>query len=372
MGIEQLIGIPKEELDTPALLIDLDAMERNLDRMAKYLAPTRVKLRPHTKTHKSPLIAHRQLAAGAIGVCCQKLGEAEVMAAAGIRDILICSEIVGVNKIHRLMALAKHANVTVVVDHPENIQALSEAAIAYKITLPVLVDVNLGQNRCGVLPGDSVVRLVEQIGKSPGLSFKGLQGYHGKIQHLQGFENRGQKSQEAMEQLGETVRLLKGLGLEPEVVSGGGTGTYNIDPHLGVITELQAGSYIFMDYQYRMVGGQRGEVFDDFEMALTLLGTVISTPDSRWAVVDIGLKAASIDGGVPVLRGLEGIEYRPGGDEHGILLFKDVGREVRLGEKLEFYPGHGDTTINLHDDYYAIRQGKLEAIWPVAARGRFQ
>ncbi len=359
-------GMPIEDLDTPSLLLDLDAVERNIERMAKFFAGRPARLRPHTKTHKTPILAHKQIAAGAVGVCCQKLGEAEVMVAGGVRDILITNEIVGPIKIERLVSLAPHCDLKVVVDDAGNAEALSEAALRKGLVLDVLIEVNVGQNRCGVDPGQPALRLAEAAARCRGLRLRGLQGYEGFLMLVKEFRTREQQVRTAMQKLMETRDLLVKAGHPVEVLTGGGTGTYQITGAHPGITEVQAGSYLMMDSAYREVEGV------EFETALTVLATVMSRPSRDRAIVDAGFKTLSTDQGMPRFKDLEGAEYQPGGDEHGKVLLSSPGRDLRVGDKVEIIPSHCDTTINLHDEYFCHRNGRLEAVWPIAARGKIR
>jgi len=367
-------GAPVRELETPALLVDLDAMERNLQRMADNLKGTGLHLRAHAKTHKSPLLARKQMDLGAVGVCCQKVGEAEVMVEGGIGDILVSSEVASPSKLRRLAALARHAQIMVVVDHPQGAQMLSEAVTAARVEVGVLVDVDVGHGRCGIAPGEPAAELARRVDRLPGLVLRGFQAYEGKVQHCEGFEARRAAYGLAVDRMKETLKAFARAGLCTDVRSGGGTGSWRWDAETGVLNELQSGSYLFMDAHYRRIGGPSGPVNDDFEPSLFVLTGVVSTPTPDRAVVDGGHKALSSDSGWPVCLELEGASYRAGGDEHGILDLAPGARRPELGETLLFQPSHCDTTINLYDTYHAIRggmeNGVLEAVWPVAARGR--
>jgi D-serine deaminase-like pyridoxal phosphate-dependent protein len=245
-----LIGSWVEEIDTPALLLDLDSMERNITRMATAFRGLTAKLRPHAKTHKTPIIAHKQLAAGAIGITCAKLGEAEVMVEGGIRDILLANQIVGTHKISRLVSLARHADLIVAVDDGSNVQDLSQAAQATGVLLRVLVEVDIGMHRCGVAPGEPALSLAQQVEKAPGLQFAGLMGYEGHLVFVPNLEERVHRVHTDMQLLIDTVSFLESRGLPVGIVSAGGTGTAMITGRLPRITEIQAGSYVFMDGRY--------------------------------------------------------------------------------------------------------------------------
>ncbi len=358
------IGQSKWDLDTPALLIDLPAMERNIARMAAFFADKKAKLRPHAKTHKCPTISHMQLEAGnAVGITCAKLGEAEVLAAAGIKDILIANQIVGQQKIARLVGLAHYTDVMVAVDDPINVEQLSAAAVDAGVQLRVLVEVNIGMNRCGVEPGEPTLELARKVAEARGLRFMGLQGYEGHLVMHPNLEERRQRTLAAMKSLVETRRLIEGAGLEVAIVSGGGTGTYDITGTVEGVDEVQAGSYVFNDVRYRSVGAH-------FDCALTVLATVISRPTPTLAITDAGHKVLTSEFGLPELVGIEGASLIGLSEEHGKVEFKVPNRDLRPGDKVEFIPSHGCTTINLFDFYHAIRDDRLEAVWEVAGRGK--
>ncbi|MGH7326564.1 MAG: DSD1 family PLP-dependent enzyme [Candidatus Rokuibacteriota bacterium] len=362
----------RDEIPTPALVLDLDRFERNLARMAEHVRRHSKQLRPHAKTHRCPEIARRQIAAGALGVACAKLGEAEVMAAAGIRGLLVTTEIVAPTAVARLMRLAAQApDVMVVVDHAENVSALARAAGDAGCVLNVLVDVDVGGRRTGVQPGEPALTLAREIARHRSLRLRGLQGYAGQCAHVVGWKARRDASQAAMAPLMETRRRLEAAGLPVEIVAGGSTGTWDVDVELTGLTELQAGSYCVMDLDYRRIGGRAGDALTDFEMALTVVATVVSVPTADRAMVDAGLKAFSTDKPFPP-ESVErpGIAYGFAGDEHGRLTITDPTRPPRLGERIEFFPPHCDPTINLYDRLYAVRGSHVEDVWPIAARGR--
>ena len=372
-----LLGRPIEEMDTPVLVIDLDKLERNIKRCRELVADAGLTYRPHAKTHKSPIIAQMQIAAGATGVCCAKLAEAEVMAAGGVPDILITTEVVGRLKIRRLMSVARTMQaggrrIAVVVDDSQNVSDLSQAAETSGIDLPVIVDVDVGMARTGAPAGEAAVGIAAQVQNSPHLRFTGFQGYQGAIQMREKFSEREDLARAALDPLLETADLARKQGLEFEVLTGGGTGTAVIDTALGGLTELQPGSYIFMDTRYSAIDWtDRGEK-PPFENALSVHGTVVSRPLPERATVDVGMKAASNDGGPAMPLGLPGTTFRKAGDEHGVLVFEDGDCPLRVGDRVEFYPSHCDTTINLYDHYVCVRNGIVEAVWEVAARGKVQ
>jgi len=362
----------RDEIPTPALLLDLDRFERNLARMAAHVRRAGKALRPHAKTHRCPEIARRQVAAGALGVACAKLGEAEVMAGAGVRGLLITTEVVPAQAIARLVRLLGEAPDTmVVVDDADNVAALGRAAREAGRRLDVLVDVDVGGRRTGVPPGAPAVALARAVVAERGLRLRGLQGYAGHCAHVVGWKARREASHAAMAPLMETRRLFEAAGLPVDVVAGGSTGTHDIDVELEGLTELQSGSYCVMDLDYRRIGGRQGEALTEFEMALTVVATVVSVPTADRAMVDAGLKAFSTDKPFPP-EAVErpGVEYGFAGDEHGRLTITDPSRAPRLGERIEFFPPHCDPTINLYDRIYAVRGRDVEAVWPIAARGR--
>jgi D-serine deaminase-like pyridoxal phosphate-dependent protein len=364
----------KHELPTPALLVDLDRFERNVRKMADHVKAVGKKIRPHAKTHKCPEIAHRQIAAGAVGVCVAKVGEAEAMAAAGVRNLLITTEVVGPEKIGRLLkVLDRNPETLVVVDHPDNVQELGAAMARAGRVLNVLVDVEVGGRRTGVEPGEPALDLAKRVGGQRQLNLRGLQGYAGHCAHVEGWEARRRASHRWMGRLMKTRALFERNGLPVEIVTGGSSGTFDIDVELEGLTELQSGSYCVMDLDYRRIGGKNGPAYDQFEMALTVLTTVVSRPSAELAIVDAGFKSFSTDRPfVPEAVEAPGLEYSWAGDEHGRLTIKDPDRSPRLGDRIEFFPPHCDPTINLYDRIYAMRGDTVEAVWEVAGRGRSQ
>lgn len=359
-------GDPLASVDTPALVLDLDAFERNLDRMAAAVRGTGVRLRPHAKSHKCPEIARRQVERGAVGVCCQKVSEAAVFVEAGITDVLVTNEIVGDAKIARLMGLARRARIGVLVDDARAVGALALAARAAGVAPDVYIEVNVGGNRCGVAPGEEAVRLACLVADSAPLRFAGLQCYHGPAQHLRAPEERAAAIAAAAAAAGRTRDAIAACGIPVERVTGAGTGTFRHELASGVFNELQAGSYVFMDRDY----GDNRRAEDDvvFEHALFVRSTVMSRPVPARAVVDAGLKASSVDCGMPTVRGRPEMRYVKAADEHGVL---DIPADspLALGDPLMLIPGHCDPTVNLYDELIACRGDRVEAVWPVAARG---
>lgn len=357
------IGMNALDIDTPALCLDIEAAEANVARMAAFARQAGVNLRPHAKTHKSPILARMQLAAGAIGITCAKLGEAEVLVAGGIRDILIANQVIGAAKIARLVNLAAHSEVMVAVDDPENVAELDAAARAKGVRLRVVIEIDVGMQRCGVAPGQPVLDLAHQIAKSPGLRFEGVMGYEGHVIFTPDPEERKVKTEASLQLMVESVERLRKAGFPVNIVSGGGTGTYFITGRYPGITELQVGSYITMDSQYREVVGI------DFAYALTVLTTVIRVHGDKRAIVDAGMKTMTRDFGMPLVLEPPGWKVTALAEEHGFLERVD-GPPLKRGDKVKIVPNHGCTTINLHDQYHVIRRGVLEAIWPIAARGK--
>jgi len=363
------IGMSLEDVDTPALLIELDAFELNLKRMADAVAPTGVRFRPHAKTHRSPVIALRQMVLGAVGVCCQTVGEAEAMVLGGVLDVLISNQVVGSGKLARLAVLARQAQVGVCVDDAGNIAALGETAASFGLKLDVLVEIDVGSGRCGVAPGRPALDLAQRVDAAPALCFAGLQAYHGSSQHIRDFVERRQATQNAVDLTADTVALLKDHGLECETIGGAGTGTFLSEAESGHYNELQAGSYIFMDADYGRNQKEDGTPFDDFENALFVYTTVISQAKPGIAIVDAGLKAMSFDSGEPVVADTPEVSYFRPSDEHGRLNMKGSNTTFGVGDKVRLIPGHCDPTVNLHDWYVGIRSGRVECLWPVAGRG---
>lgn len=357
-------------LNTPALVIDRDALERNIVAMAGFAYAKGIALRPHAKTHRSVDIARGQLAAGALGVCCAKLGEAEALADGGIGAILITSPVVTPQAIARLAALrARIADLRVVADNPDNVAALAAAMHGASEPLPVLVDIDPGIRRTGVASPEAALVLAQQIADSDTLRFAGVQFYCGAQQHIESFADRRAAIEERTAYLRGIVEHLRAAGLAPAMITGGGTGTHAIDAELGVLNELQVGSYVFMDRQY-IDCDLRGENRAPFETALFVDAHVISANSQGMATLDAGFKALSTDGGSPAI-----VSGAPAssmfvfmGDEHGALIAS--GHAFRIGDCVTLSAPHCDPTVNLYDYYHVVRDGTLIDIWPVSARGR--
>lgn len=353
-------------IDTPALLLDLDAFERNLERMSAALRGSGVRLRAHAKCHKTPEIALRQVALGAVGICCQKVSEAAVFVEAGIQDVLVTNQVVGIPKLRHLAALARIARMGVLVDHPHQVQALAAAAQAHEVALDVYVEVDVGANRCGVAPGEDAVRLARQIAASPPLRFMGLHCYHGPAQHLRLPQERAAAIASAAAAARSTRTAIEACGIAVERVTGAGTGSFLHERDSGVFNEIQAGSYVFMDRDYG--DNQRGENDVAFEHALFVRTTVMSRVSPERAVVDAGLKASSVDSGMPTVWRRADLQYLKASDEHGVLATADAAA-VSLGDQLMLVPGHCDPTVNLYDELICVRGERVESLWPIAARG---
>jgi len=363
----------KNDLPTPALLVDLDAFETNLKLMSEHCKKAGVSFRPHAKTHKCPEIGRRQVASGALGVCVATVSEAEAMVTGGIKGVLLTSPIVERGKIARMMALAKQEGaVLLALGHGDQAELLAEAADANRVTVDVVVDVDVGDRRTGVLPGAPALELARQITKRKPLRLRGIQAYSGRSSHTKGFEARQKVSQDALAKALETRDLFTKAGLEVTTLSGGSTGTYNIDTAIKGVTELQVGSYIFMDVEYRAIGGRNGQVYTDFQPSLTVLTTVVNAMHADRVSLDAGTKAFATDVPYkPEAIGWPGLSYNRGGDEFGIVTAEGGAKLPKLGDRLEFLVPHCDPTVNLYDRIYALRGDKVEAVWPIMARREF-
>jgi len=367
------LGDPVAAIDTPALVLALDAFERNVARMQDAATRAGVALRPHAKAHKSPDIARAQLTAGAVGICCQKVSEALPFVRAGIRDIHISNEIAGPAKAALLAQLARLARVSVCVDDAAQVDLLALAARAAGSRIDVFVEIDTGQHRCGVGNADAALRLAERIGSHDALRLSGLQAYHGGIQHERGWQARRMAAQRAAEYVGKVIAALEGAGIRCETVTGGGTGSVEFDLDSGVYTEVQPGSYVFMDADYARNETQASL---RFEHSLFLATTVMSVAAGDRAIVDAGLKSLAVDSGLPWIwrdgAPDAGVAYTAANDEHGILApAQGASPEAlpALGEPLLLVPGHCDPTLNLHDWIVGVRDGRVASLWPVAARG---
>ncbi|MDO5706029.1 MAG: DSD1 family PLP-dependent enzyme [Paracoccus sp. (in: a-proteobacteria)] len=365
-------GMKEEDIQTPCLILDLDALERNIRKMGDYAKSHGMRHRSHGKMHKSVDVQRlQQDMGGAVGVCCQKVSEAEAFARGGIREILVSNQVRDAAKIDRLARLPKlGASVIVCVDDVANIPDLSAAAQKHGTEIGVFVEIDCGAGRCGVIGADKVVEIAKAADAAPGLTFKGLQAYQGAMQHMDDYDARKAKLDAAIAQVTEAVEALKAAGLETELVSGGGTGSYYFESNSGVYNELQCGSYAFMDADYGRIKDKDGNRIDknEWENALFILTSVMSHAKPDKAVVDAGLKAQSVDSGLPFIYGRDDVEYVKCSDEHGVVA--DPQGVLKVGEKLKLVPGHCDPTCNVHDWYVGVRGGVVETIWPVSARGK--
>ncbi|MEO1199378.1 MAG: DSD1 family PLP-dependent enzyme [Pseudomonadota bacterium] len=364
-------GDPFEAIDTPALIVDLDRLNANLDMMAAHARANGYCLRPHAKTHKSPVIGRMQIQRGAVGVCVQKVSEAEIMIEGGVGDVLVSNEVASPRKLARLAQAARQARVGVCVDDASVVSALSRAASAAGAEIQVLVEIDVGQGRCGVVTPEDALVLGRQAAAASGLRLRGIQAYHGSAQHIHDIEERRRVVTDVAGIAARTRDLFLENGLACDIIGGAGTGTFTLDADLSVHTELQPGSYIFMDADYG--GLPIADPKMRFEQALFVLSHVMSRPVAGRAVIDAGHKASAIDSGLPAPYGLTGVAYVNASDEHGVLEGADDALPG-LGERVLLVPGHCDPTVNLHDHYVAVRglggpQPIVEAVWPVAARG---
>lgn len=370
--VPALPGMDEADIQTPCLILDLDALERNIRKLGDYARAHNMRHRAHGKMHKSVDVLKLQMElGGAVGVCCQKVSEAEVFARAGIKDILVTNEVRDPAKIDRLARLPKYgASVIVCVDDVDNIADLSAAARKHGTELGVFVEIDCGAGRCGVKTGAEVVDIARAAAAAPHLAFRGLQAYQGAMQHLDRYEDRKARLDIAIAQVKEAVAALKAEGLEPEIVSGGGTGSYYFESNSGVYNELQCGSYAFMDGDYGRILDKDGKRIDkgEWENALFILTSVMSHAKPHLAVVDAGLKAQSVDSGLPFVYGRDDVKYVKCSDEHGVV--EDPHGVLRINEKLRLVTGHCDPTCNVHDWYVGVRNGKVETLWPVSARGK--
>ncbi|MFK7761761.1 MAG: 3-hydroxy-D-aspartate aldolase BhcC [Roseobacter sp.] len=366
------IGMDEAEIQTPCLVLDLDALERNIKKMGDYAKSHGMRHRVHGKMHKSVDVALLQESlGGSVGVCCQKVSEAEVFARGGIKDVLVSNQVTQPAKIDRLARMPKLGARTICcVDMLGNVADLSEAAKRHGTEIECLVEIDCGAGRCGVTTTPQVVELAKAIDAAQGLKFAGIQAYQGAMQHLDSYDERKSKTQIAIDMVQDAVDTLKAEGLECDIVGGGGTGSYYFESNSNVYNELQCGSYAFMDADYGRILDKDGNRIDrgEWENALFLLTSVMSHAKTDKAIVDAGLKAQSVDSGLPVIFGRSDVEYVKCSDEHGVVA--DPDGVLKVNDKLKLVPGHCDPTCNVHDWYVGVRGGKVESIWPVSARGK--
>jgi len=364
-------GLTKQTVPTPALIVDIDALDANIRAMAEHSGRAGRGLRPHAKTHKCPMIARRQIAAGALGVCTATVEEAEAMVAAGIHGVLLTSPIVDAGKIGRMVDLNRRgASVMVAVGHSREATLLTEALESAGVRMSVLIDVDIGDKRTGSMPGAPAVELARQIARSKLATVSGVQAYAGHASHTVGFEAREKTSRDAMAKAVETRQMLEHAGFDATILSGGSTGTYNIDSAIAGVTELQVGSYIFMDVDYRRIGGRDGNsVYSDFAPSLSVITTVVSTTHADRVTVDAGTKAIdTTTAHRPECKTMRQLVYSRAGDEFGSVTADSAAALPKIGERLEFIIPHCDPTVNLYDRIHACRGNHVEEIWPILAR----
>jgi len=365
--------LTRDDLPTPALILDLNAFEFNVAKMARHCKDHGRALRPHGKSHKCPQIAKALIRAGAVGCCAAKISEAEVFAANGVGGLLITTAVIGKHKIERAVRLSSKRRDTIFcVDDAQNARDLNDAAGAARIKMNVAVDLFVS-GRTGISPGEPALGLAQLISTLPNLKLTGIQAYAGHASHVVGFEERKKVSQAAMALAVDTASLFAKRGIECALLTGGSTGTYNIDSDIKGISELQPGSFIFMDVDYGRIGGRDNPVYQDFQNSLSVLTTVVSKPSGSLAIVDGGLKAFSTDKPfTPEAKGISGVGYRWGGDEHGKLDLIEASGPIHVGNRLEFIIPHCDPSVNLYDRIHCVRGDSVEAVWKIAARGMSQ
>ncbi|MEM8795916.1 MAG: 3-hydroxy-D-aspartate aldolase BhcC [Pseudomonadota bacterium] len=366
------VGMNEADIQTPCLIVDLDAFERNVKKMREHCEKMGVRHRVHGKMHKSADVAKYQIEEGkACGVCCQKVSEAEAFVRAGVMDVLVSNQVRDPAKIDRLARLPKlGARAICCVDDIENVADLSAAAVKHGTTIECLVEIDCGAGRCGVTTTPDVVAIAKAIDEAEGLKFSGLQAYQGAMQHMDNYDDRRSKIDIAIAMVTDAVNALKELGLECDIVGGGGTGSYYFEGNSGVYNELQCGSYAFMDADYGRILDKDGNRIDrgEWENALFILTSVMSHAKADKAICDAGLKAQSVDSGLPVIFGRDDVEYVKCSDEHGVIA--DPQAVLKVNDKLRLVPGHCDPTCNVHDFYIGVRGGKVETVWPITARGK--
>ncbi|CAN1543859.1 COG3616 Predicted amino acid aldolase or racemase [Paracoccaceae bacterium] len=370
--IPALPGMDEKDIQTPCLVLDLDALERNIIKMGDYARAHGMRHRVHGKMHKSVDVALLQeRLGGSVGVCCQKVSEAEVFARGGIKDILVSNQVRDPAKIDRLARLPKYGCRTIVcVDDLANVADISAAAVKHGTTLEVFIEIDCGAGRCGVKTPEEVVAIAKAVSAAKGLMFSGIQAYQGAMQHMDLYADRKAKLDAAIAQVKSCADALEAAGLKADLISGGGTGSYYFESGSGVYNELQCGSYAFMDADYGRILDENGKRIDqgEWENALFILTSVMSHVKADKAVVDAGLKAQSVDSGLPVVFGRTDVKYIKCSDEHGVV--DDPQGVLKVNDKLRLVPGHCDPTCNVHDWYVGVRGGVVEVVWPVSARGK--
>jgi len=370
-NVPAAVGMDEADIQTPALVIDLDALERNVKKMGDWAKDHGMRHRVHGKMHKSVDVAHLQMTlGGACGVCCQKVSEAEAFARGGIKDVLVSNQVRDPQKIDRLARMPLlGARTLCCVDDVANVADLSAATQKHGTEIECLVEIDCGAGRCGVTTTEAVVEIAKAIDAAPGLKFGGIQAYQGAMQHMDSYEDREAKIAIAVGMVSDAMAGLKAEGLECDIVGGGGTGSYYFEGTSGVFNELQCGSYAFMDADYGRILDKDGKRIDqgEWENALFILTSIMSHAKADKAICDAGLKAQSVDSGLPFIYGRKDVEYVKCSDEHGVIA--DPNGALKVNDKLKLVPGHCDPTCNVHDWYVGVRGGKVETVWPVTARG---
>jgi 3-hydroxy-D-aspartate aldolase len=366
-------GVMKSELDTPALCVDLDKLERNIAKLQRTVNANKIGVRPHAKTHKCAAIAKLQMAAGALGICVAKLSEAEALMPEGLDRVLMTTSNLPPAKIRRAMQLKKRfPGFVQAVDYDQNARDLNDAAKEAGVVADVVVDVAVG-TRSGIPPGEDAIKLAQLVDKQPNLKLRGMLSYDGGVQHVAGFAARRDRALLAIEENARTQQKMKQSGLNTEIFSGGGTGTYNIYHLVPGFTDVQAGSYIFMDMQYIAIGNADGQpVYDDFEPSLTVLATVVNNRFPGRLTTDAGAKALTINVPRAGVIGEPGMDYNAGSDEFGSITFKEARKDWKMGDRMELIVPHCDPAVNLYDFIYGIRNDRVETVWPITARGHSQ
>ncbi|MBT6219272.1 MAG: DSD1 family PLP-dependent enzyme [Rhodospirillaceae bacterium] len=369
--IPAAIGMDEADIQTPCLVLDLDALERNITKMGQFAKDMGVRHRVHGKMHKSVDVALLQEKLGdACGICCQKVSEAEAFVRGGIMDVLVSNQVCDPAKIDRLAPLPKlGARAIVCVDDIDNTADLSAATQKHGTTIECLVEIDVGAGRCGVTTTEAALEIAKAIDGADGLKFTGIQAYQGAMQHLDSYDERKQKIDIAVDMVRDAINALKAVGLSCDIVGGGGTGSYCFEGTSNVFNELQCGSYAFMDADYGRILDKGGNRIDDgeWENSLFILTSVMSHAKADKAICDAGLKAQSVDSGLPVIFGRSDVEYIKCSDEHGVI--SDPKGVLKVNDKLKLVPGHCDPTCNVHDWYVGVRGGIVECLWPVTARG---
>ena len=366
------LGVSMWDLDTPALIVDLDLLEANISMMQRTVSRNGIATRPHAKTHKTPEVARIQLETGSVGICVAKVSEAHALFRHGIEPLLMTTSNVTPAKINRAMHLRKWCDQFIqATDTPENARLLAEAAESLGVVADVVVDVDPGGHRTGITPGQPALELAQLVDQLPSLRLRGMLCYDGGSQHVTGFKKRETQTLERLLPAAETFEQFQRAGLNTEIFSGGGTGTYNIDHQTPGLTDVQVGSYVFMDAQYMGIGGaNNAEVYSDFKPSLTILTTVLNAQYNGRATTDAGAKACTINRPWAIVKGETGMSYTSGSDEFGSIRYEDPSRTYQVGDKLELIVSHCDPVVNLYDQMYAVRNGIVESVWEISARGQ--